>query len=98
MDGAMKIFPDDRRDGKRSRVAMHASVSARGSIDSFDCLVRDATREGCRIVTSLVKDLPNEIWLTLQGVREPLEGRIIWRKGKQAGVEFIWDDADDILA
>lgn len=77
---------------------MHASVSARDSIDSFDCLVRDATRAGCRIVTSLVDDLPDEIWLTLHGVRKPLEGRIVWRKGKQAGVEFFWDDADDIFA
>jgi hypothetical protein len=77
---------------------MRASVSARGGIDSLDCLVRDATRAGCRIVTSLVQDLPDEIWLTLDGVQRPLDGRIIWRQGKQAGVEFIWDDADDILA
>jgi hypothetical protein len=77
---------------------MRAAVSARGSIDNQDCLVRDANRTGCRIVTSLVDDLPDEIWLTLDGVRKPIEGRIIWRKGKQAGVQFVWDDADDILA
>lgn len=77
---------------------MRASVSARGQIDSMDCLVRDATSSGCQIVTSQLADLPDEIWLTLDGVQKPVDARIVWRKGKQAGVQFEWDEPEDILA
>lgn len=82
-----KTIPE-RRGGPRSRVAKRASVAARGSIDSIDCLIRDANETGCRLVSSRLADFPDEISLTVEGVNKPVDARIVWRAGKEAGVAF----------
>ena len=98
MAARTRVRPLERRDGSRGTVLMRASVSARNDGRRLDCLVRDVAPSGCRIVSSLVNDLPSRIWLTLEGISRPVEGRIVWRRGKQAGVEFDWGDDDGLLA
>lgn len=97
MDDKPKPEPVDRRGGERSKVAFRASVSARDGTMPLECLVRDATHHGCRIVSSAINELPDDIMLTIDGVSKPIDGRIVWRRAKQAGVEFCLEDPGEVL-
>lgn len=89
--------PLDRRVGNRTLVAMHAVVSARDAVDGINCIVRDANRTGCRIVSSHVADLPDHVSLKIDGIGKPVDGEIVWRRNNQAGVEFAWMDQEKLL-
>lgn len=96
MDQKPHLEPVDRRSDERSKVAFRASVSARDGTNRLDCLIRDATRHGCRIVSTVLDDLPDDIELTIDGVAKPIDGRIVWRQDKQAGVEFCLEDPEKL--
>ncbi len=97
MDDNANFNPAERRIGERSKVAFRASVSSHLDINGLSCLVRDATQYGCRIVSSFVGDLPDDVLLTIDGVSKPIKGRIVWRKPKEAGVEFLLENPLEIL-
>ncbi|MDH3580718.1 MAG: PilZ domain-containing protein [Hyphomicrobiales bacterium] len=87
----------ERRDGVRSMVTLRACVSGRDGTAPLDCLIRDAAHHGCRIVSTAINELPDDIRLTIDGVSKPVDGRIVWRKGKQAGVEFCLQASQEIV-
>ena len=41
------------------------------------------------IVSSHLHELPDQIQLVPEGFKRPVMGKIVWRKGKTAGVSFI---------
>jgi len=58
--------------------------------DTFDikCIIRDVSESGCMIVGSQVHELPDQIQLVPEGFKQPILGKIVWRKDKLAGVCF----------
>lgn len=36
--------------------------------------------------------LPVAVWLTFDGAPKPIDGQIVWRTGREAGIEFSWDN------
>ena len=66
--------------------------------DSFDikCIIRDVSKNGCMIVSSQLHELPDLIQLIPQGFDHPLNGRIVWRESKKAGISFMSGDDDEV--
>lgn len=67
-------------------------------IDSIDvkCIIRDVSNNGCMIVSSDVEGLPDLIQLFPEGFDNPLNGKIVWRRDKMAGVAFLSEDSSEI--
>lgn len=65
--------------------------------DTFDvkCIIRDLSPKGCMIVTSQLQELPDLIQLIPEGFDQPLNGSIVWRKDKQAGISFLSPSSDE---
>lgn len=75
---------------------MWAVVSDPNRLCNIDCLVRDASLSGCKIVSSLVADLPDEVRVQILGLPTAIQGRIVWRDARMAGVRFVWDAPKDL--
>ncbi len=81
--------PYERRNEPRKQALMHAFVSDREDIVDLKCVIRDISKSGCRIATSYIQDLPRIIEITPEGFDRPMNGKIIWRNSKVAGVQFL---------
>lgn len=86
----------ENRIARRVKVAIWAVVSDLKRFISIDCLIRDASLTGCKIISSKVADLPDEICIKVQGLEQTIEGRIAWRSTRMAGVQFVWDAPEDL--
>ena len=79
----------EQRTRKRRAVALWATATGTGSSLSVRCMIRDAHKSDCRIVTSRIDELPDRISLQIDGLAKPVGGRIAWRMGRAAGIEFL---------
>jgi hypothetical protein len=87
----------ENRSEPRKKACLQAFVS--DLKDSFDikCVIRDVSIHGCMIVTSQLHELPELIQLTPEGFDQPLNGKVMWRKDKLAGVTFLAADNEEIF-
>ena len=85
-----------RRVERRQKVCVQAFASDLGDIIDTKCIIRDVSKTGCKIVTSQIQDLPELIQLIAEGIDQPIRGRIVWRRGKMAGVCFEHACSDEI--
>lgn len=83
----------DKRTHPRKKVCVQAFAA--DAEDTFDvkCMIRDASQGGCMIVSSNISELPEYIQLIPEGFDTPLEGKIVWRGEKFAGISFISSNA-----
>ncbi len=79
----------ERRQESRKTALMHAFVSDRSDSIDLKCVIREISKGGCRITSSYIEDLPRVIDILPEGFEAPITGKIIWRNGKFAGVQFI---------
>ena len=89
--GQSQHQPYNKSHGNRKAAPFRAVISPRDSLATTNCVVVDATPTGCRIVVKNSKALPDKIWLTFDGGNKPIDGEIVWRAGREAGVELSWD-------
>jgi hypothetical protein len=79
---------EERRKASRHRVFKGAQISFRGLHAAIDCVVRDYSDTGARLVVESPVGIPDRFDL----VRENFPAvacRVIWRRATQVGVEFI---------
>ena len=76
------------RSEDRKNVVISASVQSIDGVSITPCVIRDASKNGCQIVTSQVNDLPDTICIKIPGLKSPMKGEIIWRTKNRAGVKF----------
>lgn len=79
----------ERRAEPRKLVRLHAFVSDLEEKIEVKCMIRDVSKNGCKLVARELLDLPNNIRITPEGFEEPIRGKIIWRQEKIVGVRFI---------
>lgn len=77
-----------KRKSERKLVVMRASVTAAKGHPTVDCLIRDASACGCRIISDHLSKLPDDVVVHPEGFEKPMTGRIVWRTGRSAGIEF----------
>ena len=85
-----------RRVERRQKVCVQAFASDLGDIIDTKCVIRDVSKTGCKIVTSHIQDLPELIQLIAEGIDQPIRGKIVWRRGKIAGVRFEHACSDEV--
>lgn len=88
----------ERRVETRYKVSLRAMVSSPEFKEQIPCLIRDASRSGCRIVSSKAYRLPSHISLHVESFTNPIEGTVVWRTARMAGVHFLKAVSTDMLA
>jgi len=88
----------DRRMEARRKVCAQAFASDLGDAIDTKCVIRDVSKTGCKIVSSQIRDLPELIQLVVEGIDQSIRGKIVWRRGKMAGVCFEHACSDKVRA
>lgn len=78
----------ENRSEKRKRACVQAFASDQQDTFDIKCIIRDVSEGGCMIVGSNVHELPDQIQLVPEGFKQPILGKIVWRRDKRAGVCF----------
>lgn len=79
----------DRRQEPRKKVVLHAFISDRAGDTDVKCIIRDISKNGCRIASTYIENLPRVVQIVPEGFDKPITGKIIWRDSKVAGIQFI---------
>lgn len=79
---------DFNRSEERKKARVHAFVADLADIFQVKCVIRDLSRNGCRLVTSRAHDLPKIVRIVPEGTARPLKGYVVWRRANEAGVCF----------
>ncbi len=81
----------ENRDAPRRKLSMTAVVGDRNWENSIDCVVSDGSQTGCRLKSDRITELPDEIYVKIASLKQPIKGNIVWRRADAAGVQFQWD-------
>jgi len=86
----------ERRSEKRRKVYLRAKASGAGAKTAIDCTIHDVSRSGCKLQSSKIDSLENDLCLVISGFSEPIRGQLVWRNGNYAGIRFIRDGGDNL--
>ena len=78
----------EKRAEVRKKVSISATMRSKDGLYSTSCMIRDASKQGCQIVTHSTVAMPDTICLYVNGLKAPKEGQIVWRTKCRAGVKF----------
>jgi hypothetical protein len=88
----------DNRCEQQKKTCVQAFASDIDDTMDIKCIIRDLSNRGCMIVASYIHELPEMIQLMPENFKQPLTGKIVWRKDKFAGVSFLSPASDAVLA
>jgi methyl-accepting chemotaxis protein len=77
----------ERRRSARSRIFKNAKLII-GKSSAIDCVVRNLTNVGARVVVSNTTDLPERLEMTFDSGQTIRPCRIVWRTQNETGMEF----------
>jgi hypothetical protein len=84
----------ERRSQQRSRTYLNGQVAFRQRYCALDCLVRDLSPDGARLVFQEESVLPAKFEFVIPHKNDSRPARIVWRKRTDVGIEFL-DYAED---
>jgi hypothetical protein len=84
---------DDRRTAVRQRSFLRGCVYFNHRRSAADCLIRDISEQGARLVFSDTVVIPDIVDLYVPQKEETLRARVQWRHGTEIGVAFVGKDA-----
>lgn len=84
---------EERRKTFRGRTYLGGQVAFDNSRSAADCLVRNLSPEGAKIVFSAPTAIPNEFELTIPRKGDSRGVRVVWRDENEAGVVFLANDS-----
>ena len=73
----------------RRRVLLGGVAAYEDGAYTLNCQIRDLNEKGARITVSSRQSLPEELYLVITRDHMAHRARLVWRKGDEAGVEFI---------
>jgi hypothetical protein len=79
----------ERRRMPRGRTYLGTQIAFNRRSSTLDCLMRDRSEDGGRIVFSGPTPIPHEFDLTIQRDGLSRRARVVWRLEREAGVAFI---------
>jgi hypothetical protein len=89
----------ERRSSARKKSFLQGRIYYNNQRSSVDCLVRDISERGAKLVFSDTVTIPDVVELYLPGKEEVHRVRLQWSKGDEMGVGFgVADDTDDTEA
>jgi hypothetical protein len=87
----------ERRKFQRGRTYLGGRIAYDKPCTTDDCLVRNLSESGAKLVFSGATMIPNEFDLTLRESGETRRVRIVWRKDLHAGVALAGSEAEPAL-
>lgn len=88
MTAAQTIEPDRRRHVRR-RVLKRGKAIFNDNKTVIDCMIRDLSEGGARLVCAQAVSLPSSFQLIFVAERQMREVRVAWRRAEELGVEFL---------
>jgi hypothetical protein len=79
----------ERRASPRMRVFKKGKLIHTNNITVFDCMIRDISDTGARLSCGETATMPREMQLVLHSQREVRMVRVVWRKPRELGVQFL---------
>jgi hypothetical protein len=84
----------DRRSSARQKSFLQGRIYYNNRRSSVDCLVRDISETGAKLVFSSAVTIPDVVEVYLSNKEEVRRARVQWRRGDEVGVDFIDHAAD----
>ena len=81
--------PAERRPIPRRRVLLGGVATYENGTYTLKCQIRDLNEKGARIVLAAGQNLPDELYLVNMRDNMAHKARLVWRKGNEAGLQFI---------
>jgi PilZ domain-containing protein len=78
----------ERRESKRQKSFLRGCIYFNNRRSAIDCLVRDISAAGARLIFSEVITLPDVVDLYIPQKEETLRAHVHWRHGDEIGVGF----------
>jgi hypothetical protein len=88
----------ERRNATRNRSFLQGRIYYNHRRSSVDCLVRDVSEHGAKLVFPGAVSLPDVVELHVSNKADPQRARVQWRKGNEMGVAFGSGDEPGELA
>jgi hypothetical protein len=79
----------ERREFQRGRTYLGGRLAFNNQYCTIDCLVRNLSRNGAKLVFEGTVLLPGEFELTLPQKGASRRARIVWRSEGEAGIAFL---------
>ncbi len=85
---------DERRRSIHQKSFLRGRVYFNGGRNSVDCLVRDISHEGARIIFSDPVNIPDAVPLYIPDKKRTVSARVQWRHGNKVGLAFFQAASD----
>ena len=79
---------DERRKASRQRSFLHGCMYFNNRRSAIDCLIRDVSPEGAKLVFSQTATIPDVVELHIPQKDQTLRARVQWRSRGEVGVAF----------
>ena len=79
----------ERRKAVRSRTFLGGVIAFNRRASTMDCQVRNLSPLGAKVTFTNAAVVPDQIDLTIARKGRSFRGRMAWRGGNEAGVEFL---------
>jgi hypothetical protein len=87
----------ERRISKRQRSFLQGRIFFNNRRSSVDCLVRDISDTGAKLVFSDAIAVPDVVELNIPNKAETHRARVQWREGEEVGVSFVPEEISPSL-
>ena len=77
-----------QRSQNRIPARYHAYLHAATGAVLSECLVKDISETGARIILPQEASLPKQLMLRVTGETTPLRASVVWQAGAKCGLEF----------
>jgi hypothetical protein len=88
----------ERREYQRGRTYLGARLAFNNQYCAIDCLVRDMSQNGAKLVFEGTVLLPGEFDLTLPQKGESRRARVVWRQRDEAGITFLKAGGEGVVS
>jgi len=78
----------ERRNTKRQKSFLRGCIYFNNRRSAVDCLIRDISGTGCRVIFSSTVQIPDVVDLYIPQKEQTLRAVVQWRQGEEAGVAF----------
>src|SRR5215216_2022471 len=78
----------ERRNSARQKSFLHGRIYFNNRRSAIDCLIRDVSGEGARLIFSQTGSIPDVVELHIPQKDQTLRAHVQWRSGEEVGVAF----------
>ena len=89
---------EERRKNFRGRTYLSGQIAFNNRCSTADCLVRNLTDEGAKIVFAAPATIPAEFDFTIHQKGDSRRTRIVWRREMEAGVAFLPTASNSVVS